>query len=136
MKKSLLTLGIIVSSLLLIAAIAATTNIEDFFLPGSQIGQSGNIESPDRCDNCHGGYDAAVEPAFNWRGSMMSQSARDPLFYACLAVAEQDAPGVGDMCLRCHTPDGWLNGGVNQLMDQHLITMTGKVCNAISAIKW
>jgi len=88
----------------------ALTTINDVFLPGSQIGQSGNIETPDKCDNCHGGYNSAVEPAFNWRGSMMSQAARDPLFFACLAVANQDAPGVGDMCLRCHAPDGWLNG--------------------------
>lgn len=91
-------------------SIAALTTIDDFFLQGSQEGQSGNIETPDKCDNCHGGYNAAVEPAFNWRGSMMSQSARDPLFYACLAVANQDVVGVGDMCLRCHAPDGWLNG--------------------------
>lgn len=108
MKKSiLLYTGIAISAIL----IAATTlSIDDFFLPGSQIGQSGNLESPDRCDNCHGGYDQAVEPAFNWRGSMMAMATRDPLFYACLNVANNDAPGVGDLCLRCHTPDGWLNG--------------------------
>lgn len=51
-----------------------------------------------------------VEPAFNWRGSMMSQAARDPLFYACLAISNQDAPQSGDLCLRCHTPAGWLEG--------------------------
>lgn len=107
MKKTLLFLALTAAALLLIAAV---TTIDDFFLPGSQPGQSGNIETPDKCDNCHGGYDQKVEPAFNWRGSMMSQAARDPLFYACLAVANQDAPGSGDMCLRCHTPDGWLNG--------------------------
>jgi hypothetical protein len=108
MKKLIPFIPAAVILILLVAA--AATTMDDFFLPGSQVGQSGNIETPDRCDNCHGGYDAAVEPAFNWRGSMMSQSARDPLFYACLAIANQDAPGVGDMCLRCHTPDGWLNG--------------------------
>jgi hypothetical protein len=108
MKKSVLFTPAIILVTFLVA-IAATT-IDDFFLPGSQVGQSGNIETPDRCDNCHGGYDAAVEPAFNWRGSMMAQAARDPLFYACLAIANQDAPEVGDLCLRCHTPDGWLNG--------------------------
>jgi hypothetical protein len=59
--------------ILIFLVAAAATTLDDFFLPGSQIGQSGNIETPDRCDNCHGGYDAAVEPAFNWRGSMMSQ---------------------------------------------------------------
>ncbi len=108
MKKPVLLFISIAVSIALIAAVATT--IEDFFMPGSQPFDSGNIETPDRCDNCHGGYDQAVEPAFNWRGSMMAQAARDPIFYACLAVAENDAPGVGDMCLRCHTPDGWLNG--------------------------
>jgi hypothetical protein len=89
--------------------ISATT-INNFFLPGSQPGQSGNLETPDRCDNCHGGYDQTVEPAFNWRGGMMSQAARDPLFWACLDIAEQDAPGSGDLCIRCHSPSGWLSG--------------------------
>jgi PKD repeat protein len=86
------------------------TNLDDFFMPGSQPGQSGNLEHPQKCDNCHGGYDLAVEPAFNWRGSMMSQAARDPLFYACLAIANQDAPESGDLCIRCHSPAGWLEG--------------------------
>jgi hypothetical protein len=86
------------------------TTLNDFFLPGSQPNQSGNLETPDKCDNCHGGYDIEVEPAFNWRGSMMAQAARDPLFYACLAISNQDAPESGDLCIRCHSPAGWLEG--------------------------
>ena len=108
MKKKLQHAAIIVIAIVLIAAIPTT--IEDFFMPGSQPGQSGNIEHPNKCDNCHGGYDQAVEPAFNWRGSMMSQAIRDPLFRASLAIANQDAPESGDLCIRCHAPDGWLNG--------------------------
>ncbi len=87
------------------------------FMPGSQPGSLGTeINTAEKCDNCHGGYDAAVEPAFNWRGSMMAQAARDPLWLACLAVAAQDSiwalgnPNAGDLCLRCHTPAGWLGG--------------------------
>ncbi|MBT8287255.1 MAG: hypothetical protein KJO00_04510, partial [Bacteroidia bacterium] len=60
------------------------TTIDDFFLPGSQPLQSGTFSSPEQCDNCHGGYDLAVEPAFNWRGSMMSHAMRDPLYLAAL----------------------------------------------------
>jgi hypothetical protein len=86
------------------------TTLADFFLPGSQHGQSGQLETPDKCDNCHGGYDSAVEPAFNWRGSMMAQAARDPFFYAAMAVANQDATDSGDLCIRCHSPAGWLEG--------------------------
>lgn len=89
---------------------AVPSTLNDFFFPGSQPNQSGNLESPDKCDNCHGGYDIAVEPAFNWRGSMMAQAARDPLLYACMTIGNQDAPDVGDICLRCHTPPGWLEG--------------------------
>jgi hypothetical protein len=86
------------------------TTLQDFFMPGSQPGESGNLQHPSKCDNCHGGYDPAVEPAFNWRGSMMAQAQRDPLYYATMSVANQDAPDSGDLCLRCHTPAGWLEG--------------------------
>jgi len=41
---------------------------------------------------------------------MMAHATRDPIFWATLAVAEQDFAGSGDLCLRCHTPDGWLGG--------------------------
>jgi len=108
MKTKLLNAIFVLIAMLLIAAIPTT--IEDFFLPGSQPGQSGNIEHPNKCDNCHGGYDQAVEPAFNWRGGMMSQAIRDPLYRASLTIANQDAPQSGDLCIRCHAPDGWLNG--------------------------
>lgn len=107
-SKSLIGIIILLTAITVWGAVPTTLN--DFFLPGSQPGQSGNIEHPSKCDNCHGGYDQAVEPAFNWRGSMMSQAARDPLFYACLAISNQDAPQSGDLCIRCHSPDGWLQG--------------------------
>jgi hypothetical protein len=82
-------------------------------LPGTQPRQVGNLESPDRCDNCHGGYDSATysnEPAFAWRGSAMGNAGRDPIFWATLAVAEQDFDGAGDLCIRCHSAGGWVAG--------------------------
>jgi hypothetical protein len=78
--------------------------------PGTQPQEIGNLESPDKCDNCHGGYNELVEPAFNWRGSMMANAGRDPIFWATLAVAEQDFDGAGDLCIRCHSTAGWLAG--------------------------
>jgi hypothetical protein len=78
--------------------------------PGTQPGQVGNLEGPDKCDNCHGGYNRAVEPAFNWRGSMMGNAGRDPIFWATLAIAEQDFDGAGDLCIRCHSTAGWHAG--------------------------
>jgi hypothetical protein len=85
------------------------------FMPGSQPG-SVSLESANRCDNCHGGYNKAVEPAYNWRGGMMAHAARDPLWAACLTVALQDSiwalgnANAGDLCIRCHSPSGWLGG--------------------------
>jgi hypothetical protein len=40
----------------------------------------------------------------------MGHSARDPLFLSALTEAEKDAPGIGDLCLRCHAPEAWLEG--------------------------
>ena len=89
---------------------AATVVPNEIQQPGTQPGEVGNLETPDKCDNCHGGYNAAVEPAFNWRGSMMANAGRDPIFWATLAVAEQDFDGAGDLCIRCHSTGGWYGG--------------------------
>ncbi len=88
----------------------APTTLRDFKLPGTQPLGAGGFQSQALCAGCHAGYAAAVEPGRNARGTMMMQAARDPLFHACLAVAEQDAPSSGDLCLRCHTPMAWLAG--------------------------
>jgi hypothetical protein len=85
-------------------------------MPGTQPNQGVNLEAPNRCLNCHAGYDQAVEPGFNWKGSMMAQAARDPIFWACFTVALQDSiwaigtANAGDLCERCHFPEGWLGG--------------------------
>lgn len=86
------------------------TTLRDMELPGTQPFEGAILENPNDCGTCHGGYDVNVEPFYNWGGSMMGQAMRDPLFLACMAVAEQDAPSVGDLCLRCHTPGGWQEG--------------------------
>jgi hypothetical protein len=92
-------------------ALPVPTTLNDFFLPGSQPNESGNIEKITRCSNCHGGYGQIwAEPVFNWQGSMMAQAMRDPFFFACLTIANQDAPQSGDLCIRCHAPAGWLEG--------------------------
>ena len=96
--------------LVLCGPAAAQSIPTDLQLPGTQPNEISELESPNKCDNCHGGYDAAVEPAFNWRGSMMAHSVRDPLFWATVAISEQDFPGSGDLCIRCHSPEGWLGG--------------------------
>ncbi|MBN2172296.1 MAG: hypothetical protein JW819_13335, partial [Candidatus Krumholzibacteriota bacterium] len=89
----------------------APTTLRDFKMPGTQPLTSGVLEDPGaNCVTCHGDYNHAVEPWHNWRGSMMANAMRDPLMLALLAIAEQDAPASGDLCLRCHSPGGWQEG--------------------------
>ncbi len=88
----------------------APTTLRDFLMPGTQPFGGGDFSSQTTCNTCHSGYDPAVEPGRNFRGIMMGQAAHDPLFYACLALAEQDAPSSGDLCIRCHAPMSWLTG--------------------------
>jgi MYXO-CTERM domain-containing protein len=84
-------------------------------MPGSQPNQGIKVDAPNGCD-CHAAYNTAVEPMHNWKGSMMAQAARDPIFFAALTVAAQDSihavgrPNATDICLRCHFPKGWIEG--------------------------
>lgn len=91
----------------------APTTLRDFDQPGSQPFDVLGFAQSSSCASCHGGYDQTMEPSHGFNGSMMAQAARDPLFYACVSIAEQDAPSSGDLCLRCHTPFGWLGGRSN-----------------------
>lgn len=102
-------LGLAVATVAL--ALPAPTTINDFFGPGTQPGVLQDpILTAQACSFCHGNYDETHEPFRPWAASMMGQAARDPIFHACLAIAEQDAPGAGDSCIRCHSPGGWLEG--------------------------
>ena len=95
-------------------------------LPGTQPGTVA-LEGPDRCLNCHLGYDGGTAEPGHWQGSMMAQSARDFLFWATLVVAAQDSiwaagrPNATDLCLRCHFPEGWL-GSRSDPTDGSLMT--------------
>ena len=110
MKQVLLVTVLLVCTIGLGLSYGATIVPNEIQQPGTQQREVGNLETPDKCDNCHGGYNKAVEPAFNWRGSMMANAGRDPIFWATLAVAEQDFDGAGDLCIRCHSTGGWYGG--------------------------
>ena len=96
------------------AARAADTVPTDVQMPGTQPGEGINVESVSKCDNCHGNFASPAspleEPWFNWAGGMMAHASRDPIFWATVAIGEQDFDGSGDLCLRCHVPEGWLAG--------------------------
>lgn len=83
-------------------------------------GGPGILQNPGRCATCHSDFRSEdqriYEPSNTWGGSMMANSARDPLFWAALDVANQDDAqhlgnvGIGDFCLRCHVPKAWYEG--------------------------
>ena len=84
----------------------------DFLLPGTQAGQVGTdvIMGSANCSGCHAGYDEQNAPVDTWSGSLMAQAGRDPLFFAQMSTANQDVPGVGYFCMRCHVPNSFVTG--------------------------
>lgn len=92
----------------------------DFTPDGTQPGLANMMDPPSQCFSCHRNFDpfrpevSEFMPHNTWGGSMMAHATRDPLFWAALDVANADVPGVGDYCLRCHTPSGWLEGRVHK----------------------
>ncbi|MEO7433771.1 MAG: hypothetical protein ABIR62_17530 [Dokdonella sp.] len=87
----------------------------DFTPHGTQPGLFSELIYSDNCAGCHrgtSGTQSTFRPYSTWSGSMMANATRDPLFWAALDIANKDVPGVGDYCLRCHTPRGWLGGRV------------------------
>jgi hypothetical protein len=115
-----MTAGVFASAILLVATAtgaagpqpAIPTTPDDYFQRGTQPGGlvDAMVSGAGNCVFCHSGYDIEVEPYRPWSASMMGQSARDPLFWACLSVANQDADGAGTFCLRCHIPNAFLEG--------------------------
>lgn len=101
-----------VSLSVVILGMLATALAAQVFLPGTQPGEiHAKFTEVARCAMCHAktrsGPDA---PLPSWQSGMMSQAMRDPVFRTALAVANQDIEGIGDFCLRCHTPAGFLEG--------------------------
>lgn len=85
-------------------------------LKGTQPGDlpfGGKFQDADGCSLCHGGGFAGNNtylPFDTWAGTMMANAARDPVFFAALAIANQDMPGIGSFCIRCHTPLAYVRG--------------------------
>jgi hypothetical protein len=118
--KSLRMIAVLAALMLAVAAHASApwwqvSAALDYTPHGTQPGLGHALLSSDSCANCHqnsGGAEAAYFPWDTWAGSMMANATRDPVFWAALDVANHDQPGVGDYCLRCHTPSGWYGGRV------------------------
>lgn len=128
LNPSLASRGAIPDNTLMVARrISLTLGFTLFFVPltasaglgdlkGTQPGElpfGGKFQDADDCALCHGGGIAGNTyslPFDTWAGTMMANAARDPVFFAALAVANQDMPGVGSFCIRCHTPLAFVRG--------------------------
>jgi hypothetical protein len=70
------------------------------------------FETSDVCLGCHNGVTAAtgedISIGFDWRATMMANSARDPYWHAAVRREIMDNPSAGaqiqDECAACHMP--------------------------------
>ncbi len=90
----------------------ARPGLAEIILPGTQPGEKGvEFAKVAQCIMCHAKTNnGEADPVFSWQGSLMAQAARDPVFLATMSISNQDVPGVGEFCLRCHAPRGWVEG--------------------------
>ena len=96
------------------------------------------FQGPENCRSCHSS--AAVDagilymPYDTWVSTMMGNAIRDPLFQAALTVANQDLAGIGQWCLRCHSPPSFVDGhaasgGIAPLDDIDRAGISCEVCH-------
>lgn len=101
------------------AGVDAPIDLEDFHVAGTQVGDvdASNFVKSVTCSFCHASQNTFANmksaPHDTWSGSLMANAGRDPLFFAQLTTANQDVPGVGSYCLRCHVPMTVVTGHVN-----------------------
>ena len=98
------------SGLALAVPIPAT--LRDFHVSGTQVGDahSDSFLTSRACASCHANTGSSGEPTASWKGSLMANAGRDPLFFAQLATANQDVANVGYFCLRGHVPMAVVSG--------------------------
>jgi len=117
---------------------AAATVPMEVLMPGTQPEDNVKLDLNAACDQCHEDSTKGVSILSDWRGSMMSHAGRDPLYWATVAIAEQDFDGAGDLCIRCHTMSGWLSGqstptDASTLGDDHAAEGVGcEVCHKMT----
>lgn len=99
--------------------ITLPTTLDDFFHPGTQPNPDQEefvpVAPSSNCTFCHANYVFEEPPGYSephngWLNSLMAQSVRDPIWQAALTIANQDAEGAGEFCIRCHAPGAWLAG--------------------------
>ncbi|MCA9715235.1 MAG: hypothetical protein KC468_11195, partial [Myxococcales bacterium] len=99
-----------------------------------------SVQATNECASCHLFLNPALhqgEPNVSpqaYTGSLMSNSARDPVFWAGVAIAHQDAPGETQDCVRCHAPIAFLEGrgdaiAIDELQPQDLHGVSCDLCH-------
>jgi len=94
-------------------------------LPGEL---SNPLADPEDCAECHSfpnSPETKEEPLvapIAWQGTLMANAARDPVFWAGVAIASQDAeePGETEDCVRCHSPQAFLGGRASAIALEEL----------------
>lgn len=119
-------------------SVAGLAHAIDFTPHGTQPGLNYSMVGAASCNGCHQDVSQpdyyAFMPWGSWSGSLMANATRDPLFWAALDIANNDFPGAGDFCLRCHTPNGWLAGRVkNGIGGEDGCDLTGDLISADSS---
>ncbi len=100
--------------------------------PGTQQQELPNITFPApynvfefvvTCMACHGGtVDQTAGHGSNWGGTNMASAMRDPIFRANQVLVNNTvknllgADGTGNVCMRCHSPNGWLSGRFDPIL--------------------
>src|SRR5688572_14480585 len=101
--------------------IASLVAVAAFLLGASEPPRSARVnshasgptfETSDRCAACHNGVTTSqgedVSIGYEWRASMMANSARDPYWQASVRRETIDHPSesaaIQDECARCHMP--------------------------------
>lgn len=127
--KSVFIVATIAVVVILAVAARPTERSAFIFLPGTQPGSTDTLNAlgATECRQCHASVsELRPVPLFKeWAGSMMAHSARDPIFYASLAVANKYSANVGinigEFCIRCHSPTGWLAGRSEDITGRSLM---------------
>lgn len=97
--------GLTVGSPLATAAPSEPGTLQQELSPSEACSTCHEFFTPEQLANDGG----SVDP-WAWRGSMMANSARDPVFWAGVALAAQDHPDETINCVRCHSPRAFLAG--------------------------
>ncbi len=122
-RRTLIYSGVVITAFACVAmASIIDLTMNDFFLPGTQVGEVGSsvIYTSDNCRMCHDGINNETDPGSTWSGSLMGQAGRDPLFFAQMSTANQDVANAGNYCMRCHVPMSFVTGHANQTLGDTL----------------